>query len=59
MTIFIADLVNRLPFGPELAEWVVAAVEPSVTLRELERRGKILLVHRPGQNVTSGIVDHS
>jgi hypothetical protein len=40
----LANLVNRLPFSPELAEWVVAAVEPSARLRELGRRGDIRLV---------------
>jgi hypothetical protein len=40
----LAELVSRLPFTPDLAEWVVAAVEPSLTLRELERRGEIRLV---------------
>ena len=40
----IADLVNSLPSSPELLEWVVAAVDPSTTLRELEHRGDIRLV---------------
>ncbi|HEY5706220.1 MAG TPA: glycosyltransferase [Terrimicrobiaceae bacterium] len=40
----LVDLVNRLPFHPESAEWIVAAVDPSATLRDLERSGKIRLV---------------
>ena len=40
----LVDLINRLPFTAELAEWIVAAVEPSETLRELARSGKIRLV---------------
>jgi len=40
----LAGLVNRLPSSPELLEWVVAAVNPSVILRELEHRGDIRLV---------------
>ena len=40
----LAALVNRLPSSPELLEWVVAAVDPSATLRELEHRGDIRLV---------------
>jgi glycosyltransferase involved in cell wall biosynthesis len=39
-----AALVNRLPSSPDLLEWVVAAVDPSATLRELEHRGDIRLV---------------
>jgi hypothetical protein len=39
-----AALVNRLPSSPDLLEWVVAAVDPSATLRELECRGEIHLV---------------
>jgi hypothetical protein len=40
----LAGLVKRLPSSPELLEWVVAAVNPSVILRELEHRGDIRLV---------------
>ena len=40
----LVDLINRLPFTAKLVEWVVAAVEPSETLRELARSGKIRLV---------------
>ena len=40
----LAALVNRLPSSPELLEWVVAAVDPSATLKELEHRGDIRLV---------------
>ena len=40
----LASLVKRLPSSPELLEWVVAAVNPSVILRELEHRGDIRLV---------------
>jgi hypothetical protein len=40
----LAALVNGLPSSPELFEWVVAAVDPSATLRELEQRGDIHLV---------------
>lgn len=40
----LASLVSRLPPSPELLEWVVAAVDPSLRLRELEHRGDIRLV---------------
>ena len=40
----LVDLINRLPLTAKLVEWVVAAVEPSETLRELARSGKIRLV---------------
>jgi hypothetical protein len=40
----LVDLINRLPFTAKCVEWVVAAVEPSETLRELARSGKIRLV---------------
>lgn len=40
----LIDLVNRLSFHPESAEWIVAAAEPSETLRGLGRSGKIRLV---------------
>jgi glycosyltransferase involved in cell wall biosynthesis len=39
----LVEQVNRLPVHPESAEWIVAAVEPSKTLRGLERSGKIRL----------------
>ncbi len=40
----LVDLLNRLPFPATPVEWVVASVEPSETLMELERKGKIRLV---------------
>ena len=40
----LVEQVNRLPVQPESAEWIVAAVEPSETLWDLERSGKIRLV---------------
>ena len=38
------DLVSRLPVLPELAEWVVAAVQPAERLCELHRQGVIRLI---------------
>jgi hypothetical protein len=40
----LVGLMNRLPSSPQLLEWVVAAVDPSPALRELEDRGHIRLV---------------
>jgi uncharacterized protein len=40
----VVDLVSGLPVVPELAEWVVAAVEPGERLRELHRQGMVLLI---------------
>jgi hypothetical protein len=40
----VADLVSCLTLDAKIAEWVVAAVEPSEILRKLERRGEIRLV---------------
>lgn len=39
-----ADLVERLSLDPAVAEWMIAAVEPSGRLRDLERSGAIRLV---------------
>jgi rSAM/selenodomain-associated transferase 2 len=40
----LVDLVNRLLFHQKPIEWIVAAVEPSEGLRDLERSGKICLL---------------
>jgi rSAM/selenodomain-associated transferase 2 len=40
----LAGLVNSLPFAPEIAEWIVAAVRPSPTLYELHRQGVVRLI---------------
>lgn len=40
----VADLVSGLRFTPEIAEWVVSAVRPRRTLRELNRHGIIRLI---------------
>lgn len=40
----VADLVERVPLDPAVAEWIVAAVEPSERLRDYEQRGEICLV---------------
>jgi len=40
----VAGLVKRVACEPNTAEWVVAAIEPSKALRELEGRGEIRLV---------------
>ncbi|MBV9672243.1 MAG: hypothetical protein JO076_05380 [Verrucomicrobia bacterium] len=40
----VANLVCRVKFEPDFAEWVVAAVEPSEALRRLEGSGEICLV---------------
>lgn len=37
-------LVNSLPVIPELAEWIVVAVHPGQSLRDLDRRGSIQLI---------------
>jgi uncharacterized protein len=44
----VVDLVSGLPFTPELAEWVVAAVRPSEMLCELHREGVIRLISCDG-----------
>src|SRR3981081_4735022 len=38
------NLVKRLPVIPELAEWIVVAVHPAQSLRDLDRRGAIQLI---------------
>ena len=40
----VVDLVKVRPFPPDLAEWIVAAVRPGESLRELHRQGIIRLV---------------
>jgi rSAM/selenodomain-associated transferase 2 len=40
----VVDLVNGLPVTPEIAEWVVAAVQPGEKLRELHRQGIVRLI---------------
>jgi glycosyltransferase involved in cell wall biosynthesis len=40
----VVDLVRRLPVLPELAEWVVAAVQPAERLCELHRQGMVRLI---------------
>jgi Glycosyl transferase family 2 len=38
------NLVNRLPVIPELTEWIIVAVHPAPSLRDLDRRGTIRLI---------------
>ena len=38
------NLINSLPFVPELAEWVVVAVHPGQPLRDMAERGVIQLI---------------
>jgi|SRR6266446_3472727 len=38
------NLINSLPVVPELAEWIVVAVNPAPSLRDLDRRGAIQLI---------------
>jgi hypothetical protein len=38
------NLINSLPVVPELAEWIVVAVNPAPSLRNLDRRGAIQLI---------------
>jgi hypothetical protein len=40
----LVNLVTALPVAAELAEWVVVAVQPGRSLRELSRRGVIRLI---------------
>jgi len=40
----VVDLVRKLEFPPDLAEWVVAAVRPGKALCELDRRKVIRLI---------------
>jgi rSAM/selenodomain-associated transferase 2 len=40
----VVDLVSGLQFVPELAEWVVAAVQPGERLFELHRQGMVRLI---------------
>ena len=40
----VVDLVRLLPVLPELAEWVVAAVQPAERLCELHRQGMVRLI---------------
>jgi hypothetical protein len=38
------NLVNSLPITPQLAEWIVVAVHPAQSLRDLAQRGAIQLI---------------
>ena len=40
----VVDLVSRLQVVPELAEWVVAAVQPGASLFEMHRQGMVRLI---------------
>ena len=40
----VVDLINRLEIDNATVEWIVAAVQPSQSLRDLERVGRIRLV---------------
>src|SRR4029450_4659272 len=40
----VVDLIHRLEIDHAAAEWIVAAVQPSQSLRDLERTGRIRLV---------------
>jgi hypothetical protein len=40
----VVDLVSGLQVVPELAEWVVAAVQPGARLFELHRQGMVRLI---------------
>jgi Glycosyltransferase like family 2 len=40
----VADLINRLELDHAAVEWIVAAVQPSQSLRDLDRAGRIRLV---------------
>jgi rSAM/selenodomain-associated transferase 2 len=40
----VADLINRLEINSAPVEWIVAAVQPSRSLRDLEQTGRIRLV---------------
>ena len=40
----VADLINRLEIDNAAVEWIVAAVQPSQSLRDLERAGRIRLL---------------
>jgi hypothetical protein len=40
----VADLVGRLPLTPEIAEWVVVAVQPGEKLCQLHRHGRVRLI---------------
>jgi glycosyltransferase involved in cell wall biosynthesis len=40
----VVELVSGLKITPDLAEWVVAAVQPGQTLRELDRQGMVRLI---------------
>jgi rSAM/selenodomain-associated transferase 2 len=40
----VGDLINRLEIDNTAVEWIVAAVQPSQRLRDLERAGRIRLV---------------
>ncbi|GAB4175992.1 MAG: TIGR04283 family arsenosugar biosynthesis glycosyltransferase [Terrimicrobiaceae bacterium] len=43
----VAGLVERLPTAPEVAEWVIASVEPFHKIRDLERFGALRIVQCP------------
>ena len=40
----VAKLVSGLPGAAEICEWIVVAVEPAESLRDLDRRGMIRLI---------------
>ena len=40
----VVDLIHRLEIDHAAVEWLVAAVEPSPSLRDLERTGRMRLV---------------
>jgi len=40
----VVNLINSLPVVPELAEWIVVAVNPAPSLCDLGRRGAIQLI---------------
>ncbi len=42
--VLIVDLIKRMQVDRETVEWIVAAVEPSESLSELERSGRIRLI---------------
>jgi rSAM/selenodomain-associated transferase 2 len=57
----VVDLVSRLQVVPELAEWVVAAVQPGASLFELHRQGMVRLIScdRPsrGRQMNAGAAE--
>ena len=57
----VVDLVSGLPVVPELAEWVVVAVQPGERLFELHRQGMVRLIScdRPsrGRQMNAGAAE--